>query len=166
VPARSHIRKVVDYKMGCKQSESAVLDADVCWRMLTYADICWRMLTYADVCWRMLTYADVCWSMLTQSEESQIAKNEKEKMTLFELELMPLCSAMSGASMLTANIPSPPCCEFSSHKTPTPQGSLYIYIYMYITYIYKLYLVLWHALVQCCESRCAVPVHTRAIMYR
>ena len=25
------------------------VDADVCWRTLTYADVCWHMLTYADV---------------------------------------------------------------------------------------------------------------------
>jgi hypothetical protein len=47
-------------------------NADVCWRMLTYADVRWMAsacphttcLAYADVCWRMLTYADVCWRML------------------------------------------------------------------------------------------------------
>jgi hypothetical protein len=48
-PSTSHMRQLVD--------------ADVCWRMLTYASLALnepstsRMLTSADVCGRMLTYA-------------------------------------------------------------------------------------------------------------
>ena len=68
------------------QPDLAMVDSDVCSRMLTYAHVCSRMLTYADACSRMLTVVCDRWTRRRASRTCMYPLTSS---------LMPLCPTSS-----------------------------------------------------------------------